>query len=293
MKKLVFVLAFPCFFSSVVQAGDGHVERGSDTSSAASVSILPITADPHSARPRPQPSRPDHSRPRPNGTPAIPVREVEGLNYSNPDSWGARCTRPRKPSPIDINTRFSSRSSFAPTLSIAYRDVLIDEIERGPRYLALLPAEGHDITLDDRFRAETYELESVVFHAQSEHSVDQAFYPLEVQYIHRSAKGKVVIVSVLYRQGRADNGQLGALLDYLAGTRKTRMDRYFDQFPRKLGSYWTYEGAETLPPCADATWIVMKENATLSSQQARAFRQLLRGNAKQQGSVSGFVYSRQ
>lgn len=110
-----------------------------------------------------------------------------------------------------------------------------------------------------------YNLLSVNFHAQSEHTFRGERLPLELHLVHKLAGGSaLLVVAVPVRVGAA--GLLEAFADaphaYHRNLRRNTTD-----FNRMLqgGTYFRYEGSLTVPPCEEiATWMVRREPLSAS-----------------------------
>jgi carbonic anhydrase len=131
-----------------------------------------------------------------------------------------------------------------------------------------------------------YWLVELDFHRPSEHPVRGKLSDMEVDMIHRSDDGKEAIVAVRLNVDRGfPNALLATLWDHLpktagAKTRVTDMVSAGALLPADPG-YWTYDGSEVTPPCAEGVrWFVLEEELSMSREQLRAFTSLYRMNTR-------------
>ncbi|XP_075529226.1 carbonic anhydrase 1-like isoform X1 [Dermacentor variabilis] len=127
----------------------------------------------------------------------------------------------------------------------------------------------------------------------SEHTIDGEHYAGELHLVHYnvdmysraseaacSDKG-LTVLAVFFKEGK-QHEELKKITDCMSKVIYKGMKCPLDQdidinslIPAN-GSYWTYEGSLTTPPCYESvTWIVFKEPIEVSREQFEAFRQLL------------------
>ncbi len=130
-----------------------------------------------------------------------------------------------------------------------------------------------------------YTLSHFKFHTPSEHYLDGAPYPMEVQFVHMNDAGAFAVVSVMMKIGEQNPTiegiwqnapiQTGGLkmVDGVQVDAKTLM-------PEGQG-YYKYAGSMTTPPCTEnVQWFVMKEPIEVSEMQVKAFQALFPVNAR-------------
>lgn len=129
-----------------------------------------------------------------------------------------------------------------------------------------------------------YDLIEYDFHRPSEHTVDGHLADMEIELVHRSAEGKLAIVSVLFNENaNAPNATLAELLPSLPakpGTSQqiTDMVSTGGLLPADRG-YWTYIGSLTTPPCTEGVqWFVLEQPMTVSRRQLTAFAAIYSSN---------------
>ncbi len=131
-----------------------------------------------------------------------------------------------------------------------------------------------------------YNLMQYEFRTPSEEAVKGKLTDMSVQFLHKSADGRMAIVAVRLAENQdAPNAVLATL---------------FSQLPRKSGdtvkiadpvnpggflpadrAYWTYMGSLTTPPCTEGVrWFVFQQPVTLSRTQLRTYGALFRMNTR-------------
>jgi carbonic anhydrase len=131
-----------------------------------------------------------------------------------------------------------------------------------------------------------YELIEYSFHHPSETAVKGRLTEMEIQFLHRAADGKLVILAVRLREELdAPNAVLAALWPHLPKTagateKVTEMVSAGGLLPADRG-YWTYTGSLNTPPCTEGVrWFVFEEELSVSRDQMRAFAAIFRMNTR-------------
>lgn len=160
-----------------------------------------------------------------------------------------------------------------------------------PTTRAELVNDGHGVRYDVpgnsvdlgflKIGTQAYEVAEYVFHAPSEHTMDGAVFPLELQIYNREKGGNgIVAVSIFFREGQS-NPFLSSLKEATGGVGPTwnlthgkgfkqlsgRFSGAFDLegvVPRgdaaNEASFYNYEGSMTQPPCTPGVdwWVLSK-----------------------------------
>jgi carbonic anhydrase len=124
------------------------------------------------------------------------------------------------------------------------------------------------------FESEQYTLRQMHFHHPSEHQIDGVTFPLEAQLEHRSANGKVLMISVLFQMGPANPFVSSLPWHKLPMARRVPISASLD--PNVLmpstKRYYKYLGSLTTPPCTERVqWVVLHDNPTVSMKQLTTF----------------------
>jgi len=128
---------------------------------------------------------------------------------------------------------------------------------------------------------EAYTMVQFHLHHPAEHRIAGKSYPLEVHFVHRSERGALSVVGVLFAEGRA-NPALQQMIDHAKSDdeadRVTIDPRAF--LPAGKG-YYRYEGSLTTPPCSEiVNWVVMARPVTASPAQIAAVAAIYGDNAR-------------
>ena len=199
-----------------------------------------------------------------------------------PAQWGdmerefSECKLGKEQSPIDI--RHASVKKL-PTLDLHYAASGAEIVNNGHTIQVDL-ADGGVLNLD----GVPYKLVQFHFHAPSEEKVDGKASAMVIHMVHKSADGKLAVVAVLLKEGKA-NVPLTPVFEKLPQTegKKTALDTQFspaDLLPVERG-YFKFTGSLTTPPCSEGVqWMVLKQPVEVSKAQIAAFRRLYPMNAR-------------
>ena len=199
-----------------------------------------------------------------------------------PQAWGdldasfSACKLGHEQSPIDIHG--ASRAHLAP-LALDYRASSADIVNNGHTVQVNL-ADAGTFTLD----GVAYKLVQFHFHTPSEEHVNGKGYPMVAHLVHKSEDGKLAVIGVLLKEGKANAAlqHVFAGLPHGAGE-KHALDQAFnpaDLLPADHG-YYRFTGSLTTPPCSEGVhWQVLKEPVEVSHEQIKAFQKLYKANAR-------------
>ena len=194
---------------------------------------------------------------------------------TGPAHWGsedpayATCGTGKLQSPIDI--RDAVRAELPP-IEFAYRPVPLIVTDTGATMQVNVPAGSGGITVGQ----DHYELIQFHFHRPSEERIRGKRYPLVLHLVHKSAAGKLAVVSVLFRAGQ-ENALLQQVFENFppAGTKEKTVPGVTLDLTQALPGvrgYYTYEGSLTMPPCTEPVrWFVLKRPMQALSGQIALF----------------------
>lgn len=199
-----------------------------------------------------------------------------------PGAWGslkpefATCANGTRQSPIDI--RGGIRVDLEP-IQFDYRPVSFQVVDNGHTVQANL-APGNSIVVGGR----RYELLQFHFHRPSEESINGRRFEMVAHLVHKDADGKLAVVAVLMDQGKAHpmvqlvwNSLPLEQSETVQSPAPMDMNLMLPDDRR----YYTYMGSLTTPPCSEGVrWMVLKQPATLSPDQAAIFARLYPMNAR-------------
>jgi carbonic anhydrase len=193
---------------------------------------------------------------------------------NGPAQWGSLdptyrvCSTGRRQSPINLVRPARGR---IPRLRFSYRSSTF-----------ALNNNGHSVEAEVRsgnivsVSGVAYRLSQLHFHAPSEHRVDGRSFALELHLVNESSSGRLLVLGVLIRPGRANPafGRLIAALPASPGQRRglTGLNP-LSLLPEKgQGARYTYSGSLTTPPCTEGVgWNVLATPVELSPAQIRRF----------------------
>lgn len=178
-------------------------------------------------------------------------------------------------SPVDLAGAIPARMD---PLALDWRPVSTHVVRNGHAVEAEMGEGAADhLTLG----GEAYIMIQFHLHHPAEHRIAGRSYPLEVHFVHRSERGGLTVVGVLFEQGRA-NPALQQMIEHArsddAADRVTIDPRAF--LPASAG-YYRYEGSLTTPPCSEiVNWVVMARPVTASAEQIAAVAAIYGDNAR-------------
>ncbi len=179
------------------------------------------------------------------------------------------CKQGMNQSPIDINETLKAHIN---PLKSSYIDSPINIINNGHTVQAGFTADAKDtVTIDGVL----FQLQQLHFHAPSENTLHGKHYSMEMHLVHKNASGEIAVVAVMFETG-TKNSELAKLWQAMPLksdekaelTQKVDMDKLL---PKDL-SHYRFSGSLTTPPCSEGVrWLVMKQPATLSTEQLKQF----------------------
>jgi carbonic anhydrase len=204
-----------------------------------------------------------------------------GYSGHGPAAWGEvpgaeACKLGKLQSPIDIR---DAKKTGLPPLDLHY--------QKGG---ASIVDNGHTVQIDLadagflNVGGVPYKLVQFHFHAPSEEKIGGKGFPMVIHLVHKAADGKLAVVAVLLKEGKAD-AALAPLFTAMARETIASRKLYagFDAteiLPADKG-YYKYVGSLTTPPCSEGVaWHVLKQPITVSKAQIETFRKHYRMNAR-------------
>ena len=162
-----------------------------------------------------------------------------------------------------------------------------------------LKNNGHSLQVDGKGATLTvnhteYDMLQMHFHSGSEHTVDGKRFGAELHLVmqQKGAHGNehLSVIAILFDTtgaGTTDNAFLSSLgwtghgahlpaKNNISAVPKATSIDLKKSFSKVLnGSYYTYKGSLTTPPCSETVqWVVMKTPASISPDQVKAFKAL-------------------
>lgn len=198
----------------------------------------------------------------------------------------ATCGNGKAQSPVNI-------AAYQPEqmerLKIAYAPTTLNVINSGKGI-------GVKYEPGSKFMAENkvYDLQAFKFQAPSEHYVNGAPYPLEMQLLHTGEDGKIAALSLFFKLGEP-NAVIQSIWDNIparAGEEVISEDVTLDLtgLMPSDGTYYAYDGSLSIPPCTEGVkWYVLKTPVEISLEQLHAIQALYPSNARPVQPLNGRV----
>lgn len=193
--------------------------------------------------------------------------------WADLDPSAAACAESLRQSPIDIRDTTPDRALGPLDLNVAPAPI---DLVNQHRTVDGTYANGSTLV----FEGETYRLVQFHFHTLSEHTVVGRRGNMELHAVFESVvDGDLAVIGQIFEIG-PENDFLAAFDEHLP---QMNGDRYTSATLIDLTDafgdtrhYYTYPGSLTTPPCTPVvTWILLKQWATMSSDQFAAFRDVL------------------
>ncbi len=200
-----------------------------------------------------------------------------------PSHWGelkedfAGCKLGHNQSPIDIRKTVKKHTD---PIVFDYHPEASKVVDNGHTIqLNLQPGSGMTVG------GQHYDLVQFHFHTPSEERIHGKRYPLVAHLVHKNAEGKLAVVAVLFKQGKANPmlAQIWSTLPHEQGADHATDGPVLDltaSLPAKHGFY-NFAGSLTTPPCSEeVNWFVMKAPVQVSAAQLRQFHHVYQHNAR-------------
>ncbi|KAG0484966.1 hypothetical protein HPP92_009045 [Vanilla planifolia] len=193
-----------------------------------------------------------------------------GYTGNGPSKWGnlsseyKSCSIGNRQSPVNIMQDDAAPNAKLHDLDRLYVDANATLINTGFNVALQFEKDGGFMTQDGK----NYKLKRLIWHTPSEHTIDKQQFPVELQLVHESDDGKLVVVAVLYDFGNPDSFiyQLKDALAQLAKERCSVDDEAQVQvgrvrtkaLKRHTRRFFKYVGSLTTPPCTEnVTWYIL------------------------------------
>ncbi|KAK3042551.1 hypothetical protein RJ639_001545, partial [Escallonia herrerae] len=205
-----------------------------------------------------------------------------------PSHWGelrsewSMCNSGRMQSPIDLlNERVETVSNLG-RLNRDYKPSNASLINRGhDMMLRWENGAGHI-----HINGTQYKLKRCHWHSPSEHTINGRRFDLELHLVHESTVGKIAVVGIMYKIGRADR--------FLSTVEKDlEVIAYINEAERAVGiadpeqiqigsrKYYRYTGSLTVPPCTqNVIWTIVGKVRTVTKEQVKLIREAVHDDSE-------------
>jgi len=206
------------------------------------------------------------------------ARSWEYAGAKGPDRWVKEfptCGKGQSQSPLNITGPFAKSSA---NIAADYKVGPLKIINTGYTIQINVP-DGSKLRID----SVPFNLIEFHFHRPSEEQIDGKPMAMVGHFVHKSAAGKLAVLSVLFKEGNENPGiktlwahappQEGpeVVPDRITFNPSNLLPREFD--------FYAYEGSLTTPPCTEGvTYYVLKSTVNISREQVNAFP--FRANAR-------------
>ncbi|CAG9765380.1 unnamed protein product [Ceutorhynchus assimilis] len=211
--------------------------------------------------------------------------------YNDEGEWSNLCQTGKSQSPIALTRSIAILKEFHPFSMHGY----------GQSTTALLQNNGHSAevrlqnieapTVHGGGLPGTYQLDHLHFHWQSEHTMNNYRFPLELHLVHFEQKHRnlseavkhphgVAVLGVLFDLSLDDDEDFQPLLEIIDNLKETvgeprHLKDVFSAksfLPRDKGGFYRYQGSLTTPGCNEGViWTVFTNTLPISPKQVKIF----------------------
>jgi carbonic anhydrase len=209
-------------------------------------------------------------------------------NYDEhgPAHWGEfgeTCQLGKTQSPINILSKQTSPFSASNSLKLNENVKSKASVLDNGHAIQVNIDNGGTITVD----GVEYKLLQFHFHGKSEEQIDGKHSDLVAHMVHKSAFGSLLVVAILFDEGKTANKMIQKTLDSVG---KSIEINPADLLPKNINSYYHFMGSLTTPPCSEnVKWYVMKEVQSATKGQIEAMRKYYAKNYRPVQPLNGRV----
>ncbi|HEX8710258.1 MAG TPA: carbonic anhydrase family protein [Terracidiphilus sp.] len=201
------------------------------------------------------------------------------LNWSRLDPAYSACNKGRQQSPVDV--RGARLNSGLKPIQFHFVGGPVT-VDNDGHAIVVRPLPGSSVLID----GVPYNLVDFTFHHPSEHAVNGELSDMEVDFLTRSADGKMAMLAVLLTENSDFPNATVAMLWQHLPAQNGQSEKDDDMvnpgglFPSDPG-YWTYTGSLPAPPCTEGVqWYVFETPVNISRRQLDTFVRIFRMNTR-------------
>lgn len=197
---------------------------------------------------------------------------------SAPEHWGklkpefAMCDTGKNQSPINIDEPLKANLRKIRNI----QKFPAKSIENTGIDIKLHFKDGNMMVLDNA----PFQMKFIQFHSPSEHTLHGKDFPLEAQFYHADSKGAVTIVSVMFKEGKANpviDKLFGELTPTVAAPVQLKTRLIASELMPTNQEYFRYSGSLTTPPCTEGVrWVIMKNPLSIAKEQVEKINKALK-----------------
>ena len=222
-----------------------------------------------------------------SGSAAVPLPTLAKPQYGysgdiSPEKWAtlspkyAACSDGAEQAPVNIVSKNTVRKSAATNLKPSYVATSGDVVNTGT---TIQVNTSGDLAIGKT----PFKLLQYHFHTPSEEAINGAHFPMNVHLVHQDAKGRLAVIGVNFKKGKANSylaSFWGKLPAKKGGKVSVDLPSLKELLPASL-DYYTFPGSLTTPPCTEGVqFYILKNPAPISEQQLADFRKLYPMNAR-------------
>lgn len=205
---------------------------------------------------------------------------------NGPDRWGEfgeSCSLGKAQSPVNILTNQTSGLNKEHTLALHESVQSKASVVDNGHAIQVNVDNGGVIDVD----GVEYKLAQFHFHGLSEEQIDGKHSDLVAHMVHKSAFGSLLVVAVLFNEGKNSQKLVQKTLDSVG---KSIEINPADLLPKNTDNYYHFMGSLTTPPCSEnVKWYVMKEAQSVTKEQVAAMRKYYAKNYRPVQPLNGRV----
>lgn len=209
-------------------------------------------------------------------------------NYDEhgPDRWGEfgeTCKLGKAQSPVNILTRQTSSIDKQDALTLKEESLSNVAVVDNGHAIQVNVENGGAINVEGI----DYKLLQFHFHGKSEEQIDGKQFDLVAHMVHKSADGNLLVVAVLFNEGKTPNPIIQTVIDSVGKSTKLNPAHLL---PKHSDHYFHFMGSLTTPPCSEnVKWYVMKEVQSASKEQIEKMRKFYNHNYRPVQPLNGRV----
>ncbi|KAG5874605.1 hypothetical protein JTB14_018815 [Gonioctena quinquepunctata] len=218
------------------------------------------------------------------------VRNCRQWNYDESGNSRGECQSGRTQSPIPLNTKYAVHGALPPIEFVNYDRPLNADIYNFKDTVNIQFVDSVQPSLRGDLLQADYSLDSIHFHWNAEHTINDRNYPLEGHLVHyktsygsltkaQDFRDGVIVLAVVYLLSDIPSDVFHTITESMGGVpllpnRTIELDtpitpRYL--LPRNTDSFFTYEGSLTTPGYEEVVvWFVFPDPSHISAQQLNA-----------------------
>lgn len=201
----------------------------------------------------------------------------------SPEHWGElsenykTCNVGKNQTPINISSTYASTVKHK--VDIEYKVSPHDIVFNGHTVQVNTKDDSDYLVLDNQ----KFFLKQFHFHTPSENQIKGKSYPLELHFVNANAEGQLTVLAVMFELGQPNsewNKLWSDLSDKENDAKSLTHTVDLEKLLPKKREYYRFSGSLTTPPCSEGVnWIVLKQSLTLSAEQLKQFKALIKDEA--------------